>query len=228
MVAKAGRAADIAYASIRAGLRSGQWPSGTHLREQEIAEQLGMSRTPVRDALRRLAADGFLHFEPHLGTRVPGWTRRDLEEIFLLRLNLEGMAAELAALHASDEQIDQLGALADMMMVASQGDDPQLSKVAEANADFHRLLVEASGNRRLRRLIELVTEFPLAVRTFANYDRRALARSLAHHIELVEALRARDSGWAKAVMESHLRAGHEVIVKAIAPQVADGSLYTTT
>jgi DNA-binding GntR family transcriptional regulator len=212
------RAADIAYERIRKDLVAGRWPSGTHLRETEIAAELGMSRTPVREAIRRLSAEAVLHFEPHLGARVPGWTPRDLQEIFSLRLNLEGLAAELAAQNATDEQIAKLDGLAQAMAeVATQGGS-QLGRLAEFNASFHRTIIESSGNSRLERLVELVTELPLVVRTFAHYDERAMRRSVSHHFELVEAIRARDSGWARAVMEAHLRAGREVMLKGLADE----------
>ncbi|MCO5090889.1 MAG: GntR family transcriptional regulator [Bosea sp.] len=209
------RAADVAYERIRKDLVAGRWPSGTHLREAEVAAELGMSRTPVREAIRRLSAEAVLHFEPHLGAKVPGWTPRDLEEIFSLRLNLEGLAAELAAQNATIAQIAKLDRLAhDMAEIATQG-EAQLGKLAEFNAAFHRAIIESSGNSRLERLVELVTELPLVVRTFAHYDARAMRRSVSHHFELVDAIRAKDGDWARAVMEAHLRAGREVMLKGL-------------
>lgn len=209
------RSADLAYDRIRADLVKGRWGSGTHLRETEISSELEMSRTPVREALRRLAAEAMLHFEPHLGAKVPGWTRDDVDEIFLLRLHLEGLAAELAAQHASSAQVDELNRLTIEMAEAASHRGDGFSRVADINAAFHRLVVQASGNRRLERVVELVTELPLIVRTFANYDDRAMQRSLSHHLELVEALRVQDGGWARAVMEAHLRAGRDMMLKEL-------------
>ena len=173
-----------------------------------------MSRTPVREALRRLAGEGLLDFEPHLGTRVPAWTRDDVEEIFQVRVELEGLAANLAAEHASACQLEKLATLARDMGEAA-GRSRTGGTVAAINTAFHRLLVQASGNRRLERMVDLVTELPLMVQTFANYDDRAMQRSLSHHFELVEALGARDGTWARAVMQAHLRAGREVMLNEL-------------
>ena len=218
------RAADLAYERIRKDLVAGRWPSGTHLRETEVAAELGMSRTPVREAIRRLSAEAALHFEPHLGAKVPGWTPHDLEEIFSLRLNLEGLAAELAAENASPEQVAELERLAQDMAEAAIQDDRQLGRVADSNAAFHRLIIESSGNGRLERLVDLVTELPLVVRTFRHYDDRAMRRSVSHHFELVEAIRARDGRWARSVMEAHLRAGREVMLARLTLEGAQAAL----
>ncbi|MTW16431.1 FCD domain-containing protein [Rhodoplanes serenus] len=217
------RAADIAYDRIRGHLLAGRWPAGTHLREAELSAELGMSRTPVRAALQRLAADSLIGFAPHLGATVPGWTADDLDEIFALRLALEGMAAERAATRATADQIAALDGLARAMAEAAAARGARLGRITEVNQRFHRLIVEASGSRRLLRLIELVTELPVVVGTFVRYDDRAMARSIAHHGELVEAIRARDGTWARAVMEAHLRAGRDVMV----PRPAAGDTAAT-
>ncbi len=216
----------MAYEAIRRDLMRGRWPTGMHLRETELAAELRMSRTPVREALRRLAAEAHLVLEPHLGATVQGWSRHDLEEIFELRKHLEGLAAELAALHASPEQIDQLHDLAVAVEQAAEHRDSELGLLMEANDRFHRLLVEASGFRRLARLTDMLIEAPLQVRTYHRYDERAMRRSLMHHFELVEAIRARDPRWARAVMTAHVQAGRQVMMDAI-ERGAQASMYTT-
>lgn len=206
------RAADRAYAAIRQGLIAGRWGALEHLRENDLSVELGMSRTPVRDALRRLAAEGLLTFEPHLGATVPNWSPDDLDEIFMLRAMLEGAAADLAASRATSAQVDELERLTDVMAAAAALDGGiDLGAVAAANQTFHRLVIEASDSPRLGRLIGLITELALVVNTFARYDERAMRRSVSHHYELIEALRARDGTWARSVMQAHIRAGREVM-----------------
>jgi DNA-binding GntR family transcriptional regulator len=207
------RATDIAYGSIRQGLLAGRWPAGSHLRETELAEELGISRTPVREALRRLASEQMVVLEPHLGARVPGWSQQDLEEIFALRVELESYAAGEAARHATPQHVSELRQLAHNMEQAAIGSEqPDYVGITEANDRFHRLVVVASGNRRLRSLIGALIELPLVIRTFARFDARAMARSVQHHFDLADAIADRNPDWAIAVMRAHIHAGRQVML----------------
>jgi DNA-binding GntR family transcriptional regulator len=213
------RAADIAYDRIRRGILDSRWVSGDHLRENELADATGVSRTPVREALRRLEADGLVTLLPNLGARVNAWGDQDLDEIFGLRTVLESHAVLLAAQRISPPQLAELVSLCTAMeaLVATYPDvDHQ--ELSVYNDQFHGLLIKASGNRRLQLLLKQVVEMPLVVRTFVRYSRRDLSRSMAHHREITEALRVGDGKWAAAVMESHVRAGRAVFTEA-----ADGA-----
>lgn len=207
------RAADVAYESIRQGVISGRWPSGAHLREVELASELGVSRTPVREALQRLASEGVLTFEPHIGAAVPDWSADDLDEIFELRSRLESYAAELAATRADEAAITAMrDATHAMERAAFSEKAPDTVAVTANNDRFHRLVVSASGSKRLAAFIASVVELPLVVRTFARFDARAMRRSIAHHHEIVEAISHRDPVWAGAVMRAHIQAGRQVML----------------
>jgi DNA-binding GntR family transcriptional regulator len=209
------RAADLAYERIRQGILDSRWASGEHLRENELAEITGVSRTPVREALRRLEADGLVTLVPNLGARVNAWGEQDLDEIFGLRTVLESHAVLLAAQRISLPQLAELFRLCVAMedLVAAYP-DVNHQELSVYNDQFHGLLLEASGNRRLQLLLKQVVEMPLVVRTFVRYSRRDLSRSMAHHREITEALSAGDGRWAAAVMESHVRAGRAVFTEA--------------
>lgn len=207
------RAADVAYDAIRQGVMSGRWPSGAHLREVELASELGVSRTPVREALRRLASEGVLTFEPHIGATVPDWSAADLDEIFELRSRLESYAAELAASRADEATIAAMHeATRAMERAAFSGDVPDTVAVTANNDRFHRLVVSASGSKRLAAFIASIVELPLVVRTFARFDAHAMRRSIAHHDEITEAISHRDPIWAGAVMRAHIQAGRHVML----------------
>ncbi|MDO9413939.1 MAG: GntR family transcriptional regulator [Pseudolabrys sp.] len=207
------RAADFAYISIREGLSAGRWPPGSHLRETELAAELKISRTPIREALRKLASEQLVQFEPHLGARVPGWSHQDMEEIFALRVELESFAAGQAALNAKPAQVDELRSLATAIEKAAFGGDaPDNVKISELNNRFHRLIVLASGNRRLNSLVATIIDIPLVVRTFARFDKTAMARSVGHHFDLVEAIAGGNADWAVAVMRAHIHAGRQVML----------------
>ena len=208
------RAADVAYEALRQMILAGQARAGSKLGEAEMAEVLGLSRTPVREALQRLDADGLVELLPHRGARVVSWTPADLEEIFELRGQLEPYGAARAArrglsLHLLDE-LD--GLCAQMEKCAADHDFPRL---AELNSRLHGAVIAGSGNGRLADLVKTVIHVPIVTGTFARYDAIALQRSMGHHRELVAALRARDPAWAQAVMTSHIRAAADFLIEQI-------------
>jgi DNA-binding GntR family transcriptional regulator len=209
-------ASQRAYDSARAAIVSGRYPSGTPLREEELAEAAGVSRTPVREALRRLAAEGLVDIASRRGARVAEWTREDVEEIFALRAELEGSAARLAAKRATEVDCDRLRRLCDDMECALD-DRPEdwLDRVNQANAGFHRGVLDASANARLASMVGSVTERTLVEKTFHLYDNAELYRSLRHHRELIDAIATRDPDWAEAAMRVHIYAGRDAARKGL-------------
>ncbi|MDL4775444.1 GntR family transcriptional regulator [Actinomadura xylanilytica] len=199
------RATDTAYEAVRQMILSGEAGAGSRLGESELAETLGLSRTPVREALQRLGSDGLVEVLPHRGARVVRWTPADLDEIFELRALLEPYAAARAARQAPDETVlaDLRAQCAAMERAAADGD---LGLVADLNARFHAAVIDLSGNRRLPAMLTSVIHAPLILGTFHRYDAESMARSMNHHRELVAALEARDPAWAEAVMRAHVRA----------------------
>lgn len=199
------RPAEAVYEAIRRQIITGQRAGGEWLREEELATALSVSRTPVREALRRLAAEGLVQHERNRGVRVATWSARDVDEIFGLRSVLEPWASALAATSGA-APIGELASLAEQMDRAAAGRTPDYDEITRLNNAFHRLVLEASGNRRLATMLMALVDVPLVWRTFSHYSPEALRRSLAHHHELVDALRAGDAGWAESVMRSHVRA----------------------
>jgi DNA-binding GntR family transcriptional regulator len=202
-----GHASDHAYHLIRAQILSGARTGGDWLREGDLAEAIGVSRTPVREALRRLTAEGLVRYERNRGVQVAVWTTEDLDEIFSLRSVLEPWACRLAARSASESlNLDELDRLASAMDEAARGAVADVDRITELNNRFHRLILEASNNRRLGSVVSSVVQVPLVWQTFSHYSDADLRRSLGHHHELVAALTAGDPDWAESVMRSHVRA----------------------
>lgn len=211
------RLADTAYASLREHILSGELPHGTHLAEEDLAESLGISRTPVREALRRLAAEGLVDFEPNRGASVTRWEREELRDIFDVRALLEAYATERAAANASDELVSALDALCDAMNALIEQDDSveRRRELGELNSRFHQTLIDAAGSKRLGVMIESLLHVPRAMNTYGQYSPDALKRSMAQHAEIVEAVRARDSVWAASVMRAHLLAAREEFINRL-------------
>ena len=207
------KAAELAYQAIRDGIIEGRFRAGARLREEEIAEATGVSRTPVREALRRLDAEGLVEFLPNRGAHVASWSSEELEQIFDLRALLEGYGAKLAAPRATAEVIAELESLADRMeATARRTSDPgAVDEVSTLNNAFHRVILQTAGNDRLAALLSSLVELSLVHRTFRRYSPEALARSMAHHRELIDALRAGDGPWAESVMTSHVLAARAAL-----------------
>ena len=203
------KTSDIAYAEIRAAILAGKLSPGTHLRERELAESMGISRTPVRDAIRRLAAEYWVRVEANRGAFVCDWSPEDFAEIFELGALLESHAARRAASRISPDEIQALEAVCDQLdAVVSVTDGIDAEEFARLNYPFHEIIRRAAGSDRLKTMLALLVEQRVVLVTAASYKRAAFIRSQEHHRELVEALKARDGDWAASVMRSHVWAAY--------------------
>lgn len=209
----AGRASERAQTALRDAILRGELTPGAHLGEVELAERLGVSRTPVREALSRLAAEGLVEAHAHRGARVVSFSADDLDGIFDVRLALEPRATARAAARVTEADLDALDDLAHRMLaVGAPGPEQDLDALVGPNRDFHARLLDAADAPALSAALANVVHTPVVLRTFHTYDPASLARSLAHHLEIVAALRAGDADWASAVMRSHLGNARAVMV----------------
>lgn len=198
---------DRAFEVLRADILRGRHRPGRRLGEVGLARELGMSRTPVREALRRLAADGLVELSANRGARVVEHDAADLDSVFVLRAHAEGIAARTAARTATDDDVAELHALAVAVRDAARpadGGDPDLAAVYEHNRQFHDLLLRLAGSASLASVVGSLVHSTILMRTYRAFDDDAMHRSVEHHLELVAAIRARDPDWAECVMRSHL------------------------
>jgi DNA-binding GntR family transcriptional regulator len=201
------KAVERAYQIVRQGILDGRFAPGERLKEEELAQEIGVSRTPIREALRRLDLEGLLSFVPNHGTKVADWAAQDIEEIFSLRALLESHAAGLAARRMTPDALARLRDLAiHMDGLVAEADGWPGDALTEANSAFHREILDVGGNRRLAAMISNLMEMPVIVSTFRRYRPDDMRRSANHHIEMVAAFEAGDAEWASSVMRSHVRA----------------------
>jgi len=201
------KAAERAYNTLRAGIIEGVYAPGDRVTGQEVAVTAGVSRTPVREALRRLEAEGLLRFVPHQGAFVTRWSEQDAEDIFEIRAMLEGYGARLAAAKATTEEARQLRSLAEAQSKEAVERSPgYLERIADLNSQFHRRLQQVAASARLQATLATISSAPLVLQTFRDYDGDDLSRSAHHHLEIVEAIEAGDGNWAESVMHSHVMA----------------------
>ncbi len=203
------RAVEQAYARVREGILSGEFTPGRHLKETDLVERCGVSRTSVRTALNRLAAEDLIDLHRNQGARVKAWPADDVDDLFALRTLLEGYAASLAARHISLNQLDKLALSIEEMDAVLASCKPLTEKTVEflrLNTVVHNCIWEASGSARLQSVLTRLVEQALQVRTARTFDLERLAESHHHHQELHQALEARDEVWAESIMRSHIRA----------------------
>ena len=199
------KAVDKAYQTVRERIVRGVYPASSRITEQEVAAAAGVSRTPVREALRKLHAEGLLEFVPHQGAIVTEWTSEDRDDVFELRALLEGYGTARAARRMTPEGIAELRQIAEEQYHETLSKtEGYLERCGELNSRFHRRIHEFSGSPRLLGALASLIEAPLMMRTFEAYQDEDLIRSASHHLEIVRALEARDCDWSAALMRSHI------------------------
>jgi DNA-binding GntR family transcriptional regulator len=214
--------AERALATLRDAIMGGDLAPGARLGEVELADRLGVSRTPVREALSRLAAEGLVEIVPNRGARVVTWTVAELEGVFDLRSVLEPQLTAHAVPNAAPGDIDVLDALARRMHeVGTPGPGQDLDALVPLNRAFHDRLVALAAHPALATALAAAIHPPIVRRNFLTYDEASLRRSLAHHSEIVAALRAGDPEWARAVMTSHIANARAVMVRAARVRMAE-------
>lgn len=200
----------MAYHRLLEDIRSGQLLPGMRLRETELADQLGLSRTPIREAIRLLEADGLVIHLPRQGATVRSLSYAEVVELYEMRAVLEGTAARLAARAASDLELSELVALNDAL--AAAGASPSASGL---NRHFHMTLLEAARNRYLTRMAQTLQKslMILGPTMLAEPDRAATA--VEEHRSVLDALLARDGARAEAAMRAHIQAAHRIRLQSL-------------
>ena len=216
---------DRLAATIQARILSGEIPSQARLRQASLAAEFGVSRTPVREALRKLQSTGVVVLEPHRGAVVRGTTPREVREAYLVRGELEGLAAELATAHVSDDELEQLHeaqvifreAIEQEIAHRRTGRDAQpwsaQNEWERANNLFHEVIQRASGNSQLQRAIaHLHRSFPRHLTWVAlSKSAHLLADNIGQHSAILEAIERRDPLKARQQMAAHVHDAGELV-----------------
>ena len=203
---------DLAEA-IQTRIIAGDFPAGARLRQEQLAAEYRLSRTPIREALRKLQAAGTVELVPNQGAVVRGTTVRDVREGYEVRAELEGMAAALAATWITDEHLSQMRE-AEALFRGATGES-QSRTWARANDQFHEAVQAAAGNERLRQTIrDLHKAFPRRLTWGAlEADSKLLAENVQQHNEILEAIERRDPDGARDAMRRHVLRAGELIAR---------------
>ena len=195
-------------------IHAGSLLPGARLTETDIAERLGVSRTPIREALRRLEAEGLVVHRPRVGATLRELSYSEVMELYEMRSVLECAAARMAARAASDIEISELAAInADMDNART---DP--IRLYELNRQFHLALLDAAKNRFLTQAINGLQKTLLILGPTTLADSQRAEEAVAEHDAVLAALRSRDGDAAASAMQNHIQAAHRVRLR----QLRDG------
>ncbi len=196
---------------LRTRIFSHDLAPGSWIDEQALAQEYGISRTPLREALKVLASEGLVILKPRRGCYVTELSEQDLDEVFPVMALLEGRVAEEAARRLTSADFSRLQAIHDELEQHAATNDAD--RFFDANQRFHSALQEIAGNRYLSQLIDDARKvIKLTRRDSLRLDGR-LRQSLAEHRDILDALRRGDSGLAGQRMHDHLLSGREALAK---------------
>lgn len=192
----------LIFDKIREDILNGRYTSGDKLVEIKLADELGVSRTPVREALKQLELDGLVDNIPNRGVVVKGISREDIGDILTIRLCIEGLVGHWAALRITDEEIKELDEIYDLMEFYTIKED--VTKLFELNSKFHETLYQATKSRYLEGVLN---DFQLFIKSARNSSLKSDGRiheALAEHKAILEALRIRDDKAAREALVTHI------------------------
>lgn len=195
---------------IRSAIVDGRLEPGQRLKEGELARELGISRTPIREALLVLQTEGLIDAAPNRGATVRAYDADDLDDLYQLRAVLEGFAARLAAIRIGPGDLAELRTSCDRF-VALRAEADVADLVAE-NVRFHAVVLAAAGSDRLSGMVEKVVQLPLVYRSYHWYSPEQKLISEHYHRQLTAALTARDAERAERVMIEHVLEARDFLV----------------
>lgn len=191
--------AEAVYVEVRHLILQGILEPGGTLSQEALATRLGISITPLREALRRLESDGLIELRAHRTMTVPPLTREDLNEVYAVRRQLDPFAAGVAAKQATDEQIVAIAATAAVRTA------PDLYAELVANRAFHRAIYTAAGNRVLTEILDRLWNRSDRYRLIVLRDRLSQVTALHEHGQIAAAIQSRDARQAARLMDAHVQ-----------------------
>jgi DNA-binding GntR family transcriptional regulator len=199
---------------IRGAIVDGRLAPGQRLKEVQLARELGISRTPIREALLLLQAEGLVEASPNRGSTVRRYDVRELEEMYELRAVLEGHAARRAAARITSVALDELRASCTRFesLVAHAVPSGPVTGLVNENGLFHEMILDACGSERLAGMVRPLIVTPLVYKSYVWYSPEQARLSLHAHVQLVKALERREAERADALMREHVFQGRDVLL----------------
>ncbi len=202
---------DLVFHTLRRAIMQGDLKPGERLMEIKLANRMGVSRTPIREAIRMLELEGLVVMIPRKGAQVAKITEKDLKDVLEVRMGLEQLAVKYASMRITDEQLEALSNASRQFEQAVKAEN--LTEIAEADVHFHDLLYEATGNARLVQLLNNLREQMYRYRVEYLKDPSIRESLVKEHDMLCEKLKDRDTDHAAEIMESHIKRQEEFILQ---------------
>lgn len=207
---------DVVFRTLREAIIKGELKPGERLMEVQLAEKLGVSRTPVREAIRMLEQDGLAVTIPRRGAEVAHMTEKDMENVLQIREVLDELAVQLAAENMTDEQMETLEDAALEFEQAIQ--EENVKQLAQADVVFHDIIYGATENKRLVAIINNLREQMFRYRIEYLRDKEAYPTLMREHRAIVEGLKKRDKESVSEIMRAHIRNQVEAVKDIIRKQ----------
>lgn len=196
------------YEILKEMIINGDLKPDTKLNEVQIGRELGVSATPVREAFRLLSAEGLVEVIPYKGVYVKEYTLNDIREVYQCRESLEVMAIELAIDNIDENEIDEIE-----RTLEKSNTDP--TSIVRTNNYLHNFILEKANNKRLKSLLESLKDVLLHDRNVSAYDSKRRLEIYNEHMDILEALRMKDTAKAASYMRKHIRNGYHYIEKKV-------------
>lgn len=204
---------EVVCESLREAIRRGILKPGERIMEIQLAEELGVSRTPVREAIRKLELEGYVVMMPRRGTYVANMSIRDINEIFEIRTSLESLSNGLAAEHITDEELEHLQRL--LVIIGGYIKEGNMEKIVETDIEFHDLMYHAARNQRLVGIISNLRDQLTRFRTLSMSHPGRLEATLEEHKTIVEAIANGDRRSASKAAERHMENSEKTLLQAM-------------
>jgi len=201
------------YESLRRSILHGKLKAGQRLIEEQFADQIGISRTPVREAFHKLERDELVTRLPKGGFAVRKFTKEDVEEIFGIRSALESYASYLATLHITPEKISVLEKKVDESEGALKKGD--YDKVVQLHTEFHNLLYKTSKSKKLAEMINNFSDYFYRYRAALLHSKGGFNYSIDDHRQMLKAMRKKNPALVERLVRKHLVRGRDIILKEI-------------
>lgn len=201
------------YDSLRRSILHGKLKAGQRLIEEQLAHQIGISRTPVREAFHKLEKDDLVTRLPKGGFAVREFTKADVEEIFGIRCALESYAAYLATIHMTSDKISALEKKLEELQKALEGGDT--NKVVQLNTEFHNLLYKACKSKKLADMINTYTDYFYRYRAAFPINEDNFKYTVEDHKGMLEAMKKKNPRLVEKLVRTHLEKTKELVLKAV-------------
>lgn len=196
---------------LREDILSGKYEENEELREVAIGEELGVSRTPVREAFRQLELEGLIKIVPNKGAYVTGISEKDVEDIYMIRSRLEGLAARWATENITEEQLEEMEE--NIYIAKFHAQKGHLDQMAELDNRFHEIMYEASGSKMLEHQLRDFHQYVLRVRKRTLSSANRGPQSNLEHEQIMNAIKDKDAELAEQLAHQHMINAYENMVK---------------